>query len=68
VSQSQAYVPLAVSALVTLVFFFFFWWYWSLNSELTLEALPLEPLHQPFFGLGVFEIRSFKLFAQGWHF
>jgi hypothetical protein len=26
----------------------------------------LEPLHQPFFVLGIFEIESHRLFAQGW--
>jgi hypothetical protein len=41
--------------------FFFFFQYWGLNSGPTLH---LEPLHQPFFVLGFFKIRSPKLFAQ----
>jgi hypothetical protein len=28
--------------------------------------LLLEPLHQPFFALGIFEIGSCKLFAHNW--
>jgi hypothetical protein len=41
--------------------FFFFWRYWSLNSW----PIHLEPLHYPFFVMGIFKIESHELFAQG---
>jgi hypothetical protein len=48
----------------------FFLWYWDLNSRshtCWASALPLGPLHQPFFVLGIFEIGSCKLtFCVGW--
>jgi hypothetical protein len=39
-------------------FLSFFSWYWGLNS-----GLDLEPLHQPFFVMGFFEIGSHILFT-----
>jgi hypothetical protein len=48
---------------------FFFWWHWSLNSGLIFARqvlLLIEPLHQPFFVMGFFEMGSCGLFAQGW--
>jgi hypothetical protein len=44
----------------------FFWLYWALNSgshTCWAGALPLEVFHQPFFGLGIFDIGSHELFA-----
>jgi hypothetical protein len=45
------------SCLWVFCFFFFTTGVWSLG-------LYREPLHQPFFVMGIFEIRSHKLFAQ----
>jgi hypothetical protein len=46
-------------------FIWFFWQHWDLNSG-PQAFLPLEPLHQPFFVIGFFEIGSCALFAPGW--
>jgi hypothetical protein len=45
---------------------------WALGIELRVfmlarqALLPLKPLHQPFFVLGIFEIGSLELVALGW--
>jgi hypothetical protein len=49
-----------ISLIFALKFFFFF------NTRASTQGLHLEPLHQPYFCEGCFEIRSCKLFAQGW--
>jgi hypothetical protein len=46
---------------------FFFLEHGGLNSEPRTcleDTLPFEPLHQPFFVLGILEIGSLMLFAQ----
>jgi hypothetical protein len=47
----------------TLGFFVCFLVYWSLDSESQAGALPLELLSHPSSVLGIFKIRSHKLFA-----
>jgi hypothetical protein len=45
---------------------FFVLWYWGLNSgshACQADPLSLEPLHQPFFVLGIFNIGSCELFT-----
>jgi hypothetical protein len=39
---------------------------WIQDLTLVRQALLLEPLYQPIFVLGIFEIRSQELFAQRW--
>jgi hypothetical protein len=56
----------ALLCIVSFFILFFFWWYRGLNSSFHsfyADALQLEPLHQPFFVLGIFKIGSQELFA-----
>jgi hypothetical protein len=49
--------------------FFFFWRHWGLNlgpHTCRQVLLPLEPLQQTLFVMGVFKIRASELFAWSW--
>jgi hypothetical protein len=46
--------------------FFFLFFFFFCGAEAWTEGLHLEPLHQPIFVMGFFEIGSHELFDQGW--